>query len=314
MISARDEVFAELSTGRWQWRADVLDIRSHPVFRKLMLSRPRHLKGKAAVLAAPGGNTYYHWMFDVLPRLEVIRQCGIPLDSIDHFILNGRVRGFQEATLKHFNLLQNSIGLDEFPHVKSDVLIAPSLLGVSGEPYPWVLKFLRQSFLPKSYGARQAPGKRIYISRSKAAHRRLLNESEALEVLACYRFQSVCLEDIPFSEAVALFQNAEMVVGVHGAGLTNIVFCKAGTKVIEIFTPGVQPQMYAWISRLLQLDYRSFCPEPGVSSRGNEKKRDVKVDLRQLEALLNDSVRNVQCVSDDCRQPRVSAPGCSASA
>jgi len=36
-------------------------------------------------------------------------------------------------------------------------------------------------------------------------------------------------------EQIELFSNADVVIGTHGAGLANILFCKPNTKVIEIF-------------------------------------------------------------------------------
>ena len=31
-----------------------------------------------------------------------------------------------------------------------------------------------------------------------------------------------------------MFHNAECIVGLHGAGIVNVVFCKPGTKIIEL--------------------------------------------------------------------------------
>ena len=47
-------------------------------------------------------------------------------------------------------------------------------------------------------------------------------------------FISVRLHDMKFSEQVDLFHNAECVVGLHGGGFGNIVFCKPKTKIIEL--------------------------------------------------------------------------------
>ena len=42
------------------------------------------------------------------------------------------------------------------------------------------------------------------------------------------------LHEKNFRDQVNLFQNAECVVGLHGAGFGNIVFCKPKTKIIEL--------------------------------------------------------------------------------
>ena len=44
----------------------------------------------------------------------------------------------------------------------------------------------------------------------------------------------VKLHETNFREQVDLFHNAECIVGLHGAGFVNIVFCKPRTKIIEL--------------------------------------------------------------------------------
>ena len=53
-------------------------------------------------------------------------------------------------------------------------------------------------------------------------------------------FIAVKLHDTKFREQVDLFHNAGCIVGLHGGGFGNIVFCKPGTKIIELksFTTG----------------------------------------------------------------------------
>ena len=35
-------------------------------------------------------------------------------------------------------------------------------------------------------------------------------------------------------DQVKIFNNAEIIVGLHGAGFANLCFCKPGTKIIEL--------------------------------------------------------------------------------
>ena len=36
-------------------------------------------------------------------------------------------------------------------------------------------------------------------------------------------------------EQIKLFQGAQIIVAIHGAGLVNMIFSKPGTKVVELF-------------------------------------------------------------------------------
>jgi len=73
--------------------------------------------------------------------------------------------------------------------------------------------------------------KRFYIKRSDA---RLVNDDSMIELLRSMKFNIVILEELSLDAQVQLFTNADCVIGVHGAGLTNIIFCDDSTKIIEI--------------------------------------------------------------------------------
>ena len=94
---------------------------------------------------------------------------------------------------------------------------------------------MRNIILEKgAFTASQPPYKIIYISRRKARGRFILNE-EALEaMLAEFEAESVCLEDFSFKEQVTLMQRTRLLISIHGAGLTNMMFMQEGGTVIEI--------------------------------------------------------------------------------
>ena len=60
------------------------------------------------------------------------------------------------------------------------------------------------------------------------------NEAEIKKYLLKNNFILVKLHDIKFIDQVELFYNAECIVGLHGGGFANLVFCKPGTKVVEL--------------------------------------------------------------------------------
>jgi capsular polysaccharide biosynthesis protein len=59
---------------------------------------------------------------------------------------------------------------------------------------------------------------------------------------------------------IALFAAASVVVGPHGAGFSNLVFCKQGTRVVEVGWDAddlmEMDNMYMRLSVALGLDYR----------------------------------------------------------
>ena len=106
-----------------------------------------------------------------------------------------------------------------------------NFVGLADERYTHY-KFLRNLLLPSNCETKYI--KRIYISREDSIYRRILNEKEVMKHLELYGFQKISLTNIPLLEQFALFKNAEIIITVHGAALTNIIFCNQNTRVIEI--------------------------------------------------------------------------------
>lgn len=66
---------------------------------------------------------------------------------------------------------------------------------------------------------------------------------------------AVFLEQTSLSEQIALFSLADIVIAQHGAALANIVFCKPGTRVIEIAPLGFRTKCFPPLSNILKLDH-----------------------------------------------------------
>lgn len=260
-------------------------------FRRLLLP-PEKLKGRTAVLSAPSGRGYYHWMFDVLPRLELIRQSGIEWSKVDCFLVNDYITRFHIETLHLLGLIKRKIRSSHWhPYLKAEQLIVPSLVGNTGHIPRWACDFLRNNFIRQ--GAKiEKRSLRLYLSRGQVAHRRVTNEPEVTAILQRFGFTSILLEALPFCEQVALLNHASVVVAAHGAGLTNIVFCNPGTKIIEILSPNAVNIMYWTLCNQIGLDYGYLLAEgarpPDLEDR-YENSEDLKVDIHTLVNMLEAS-------------------------
>lgn len=68
------------------------------------------------------------------------------------------------------------------------------------------------------------------------------------------RFKSYMLENLPFEEQVKIFYNAKMIVCAHGAGMSNMFFCKPHTRIIEVTCNRKWP-FFNIISNILNLKH-----------------------------------------------------------
>lgn len=85
---------------------------------------------------------------------------------------------------------------------------------------------------------RTAPIRRLYVSRSSGlatrSGRRCLNEGELEAALSGLGVEIVHPDLLSVREQIALFSNAELIVGCSGAGMFNAVFSPGHARVIEI--------------------------------------------------------------------------------
>lgn len=96
---------------------------------------------------------------------------------------------------------------------------------------------------------------RIYVSRDDARWRKVENETEIVDSLRQRGFKRVVLADRSVREQAELFRRASIVVGSHGGGLTNLVFCEPGTKVLEFFPARAVNVCYWSLANIQDLDY-----------------------------------------------------------
>ena len=227
----------------------------HRIFDLEELPSLEKIHGKVAVLSVLSGNVYFHWVVDLLPRIEILRR-GINLEEIDWFLVNDYQQPFQQETLRILGIPEEKIlASDRHPYIQAEELVVPSYSSYLGWLQPWGVKFLREVFLKERIIEKSELPERIYISRGNARYRRVMNEPEVVEILSKFGFTCITPESMSLESQIATFAHAKIIVAPHGSGLTNIVFCNPETKVIELFSPNYLRYYYWHISQLLGLEH-----------------------------------------------------------
>jgi capsular polysaccharide biosynthesis protein len=243
------------------------------------------VRGDLTVIGERFAASYYHWLFHALGRLCYVEK-RYPLEKIQHFAVSHLDESFHRDTLQLLGIPQKKIlPMKEVLHVQPDALIVANWTGGFD---PTVAEWLRERFLSRLTPASIAGPKRIYVSRGRIGRRHIENETELLEVLRPLGFQTVFCEDLTFQEQMRLFHDAEVIVTPHGAGLSNLLFCRPGTKVIEIFNRGWRPEIFWQLSEAMGLDhYCLFAEEPAAADpKLAAQHRNILVSLDELRKLL----------------------------
>jgi hypothetical protein len=187
-------------------------------------------------------NSVFHWMCDVMPRIEAVkdlaRECVLILPSFYEY-------SYIHETLKAFKF-RGIYLLDDSSYVNCRELVVPGHITVSGQMRPENIRSMRSTLLdhfqPPSNGKFNYPN--IYVSRVKAKYRKVINEAEIIPILKRYHFEVICFEDHSIAEQVEMCYNANNIVSIHGANLTNVIFMQENKNVLELRKKGDEDNNY----------------------------------------------------------------------
>lgn len=275
-------------------------LEDHNLMGRFAIPSAERLPGTTAVLSAPGGNTYYHWLFDVLPRIEILCQGGVDLAAVDRFVVNSARHAFQRETLGLLGVGDDRLlSSDRHRHVVCDRMLLPSFPSVSDYMPRWACDFLVRSILEPALRARRAAAdggnaldgtpERLYVSRQRSGKRRIHNHDELEPVLARLGFTTIYPEEHSVAEQAVLFHGARVIFGVHGSALANLVFCRPGATLVELFDPHPARTISSYwvLSRQVGVTYRALLGCRAIESTAPV---DVRVDVAEAERVLEETV------------------------
>lgn len=206
----------------------------HPTnpLRLTHLPRPRRVAGSVAVLACFAGENYYHWFVSNLARLRLYEEAGITAETRFYVPVD---KPFQRESLRLLGIAADRI-VPARPqtHLQADRLLVSSVRDQQLSPED--CDFLHRR-LTGQLATELPADQRIVIMRRRAGRRSIVNQRALLQALTPLGFKPVWLERLPLAEQIELFYRAECVVGPHGAGLSNLLFCRPGAVVVEVGTP-----------------------------------------------------------------------------
>ena len=176
------------------------------------------------VIGSNPGNNYFSNLIHFLPRIFFENEKQIKIAV--HRNLSNKFRSFIEhlLILKNIDFTFTYLDDDFYKFENSKI---PQFLNTLTSIN--ILKSIKE-FIPK----KKSEFEKIYIRREDVNYRNILNEADLIDKLKKNGFKIVSTSQYEILDQINFFVNAKIVLSPYGSGLTNIVFCKPGTKVFEI--------------------------------------------------------------------------------
>lgn len=185
---------------------------------------------------------YFHWFADVLPKIFIAKDMNLNFE----IFIPGKLREkrFVKDSIKILGI-ENVRFIEKHTAVQFEHLFLPKHMERSGEFDERIVSTIRRKFCDYVSASRTGT-RQIYLSRRLASRRRVSNEDEIREFLNRNGFEVIETDYMPLAEQIRIFSECAVLVSLHGAGLTNMLFMPQSSTVVE-FRPsqGHLPDCYS---------------------------------------------------------------------
>ena len=210
---------------------------SCPIYLCDGLEPTARLSGVTLSLCSEWSENYGHLLFDALSRVSLFERSGYNWDDVSHVLVpNLSSEGRRSAAQLCGIPPEKMVALSTVSVVECEELIAPSFPGLRCNSPTWVGEYWRSK-------SPQVPQqrKRLFLSR-RGSRRTLIDEDALTPVLEAAGFETIVASDNGIRD---LLPQAEIIIGPHGAALTDVMFCHPGSVLIELTPSGhIEPYYY----------------------------------------------------------------------
>ena len=244
------------------------------------LPAPSHVLDHAVVLTQFKSEEYYHNLIENLPRLTLLPPALLhPDSSVPIVILAPRY----DTQLELFDWLQLRHRLLLLPTIDSwvqtrQVMVVPSH-GSCGSPNPRMLQAFRHMLhersgwmadaMPDMFTAHSVTAvKRVLWIQRITGYRSVTNDAELLgDLTAALPDAELTFHRsdarLSMREVAQLYYDADLVIGPHGAGLSNLLFSRPATVVIEFLPTREHPNTcFNFLAGVLSLEHIRLMTPP----------------------------------------------------
>lgn len=242
---------------------------------------------KVALLGQWYASNYFHWLTDVVGDYWLLNNSGFSQKEIDLYLSPGGDEKWQREIFSIIGIPEHKrVSIENVGILRGVDAIIPYRSKASATVIPtWISTALREElgFNVSS----NIEGRLLYLSRKDANRRKVVNDECISKPLKEKGFVEVQCGGMTFTEQQALFGCAETIVAAHGAALTNIIWCKKGTKIIDILPETKKSPCFNIISIQCELDYNPVWTKSIHNYRRQRNWDDIEITPSALRRIMD---------------------------
>lgn len=241
---------------------------------KAVLGNRKKLR-KAILFDGSLGINYFHLLSDVLHKLYVLKEH----TEIDCPVLVGQA----VWTKPFFQYLIQETPLSQYDWQQITQSIQVHELWIS-RPMPYARKHwlkTKSIFISENIPLRVT--KAIFINRSRTTTRHITNFQAVEPILKKFGVSIIDPGSMNVHEQAELYNSASHVIGIHGAGMANVVFCNhEKVKVLELCSNNRIGTQYYWLCTALGINWDMM-----LGSKA-EPDQSFELDIEAFEKRLTE--------------------------
>jgi capsular polysaccharide biosynthesis protein len=204
--------------------------------RRLDEAADEQFHGQTVFMAIHKFKNYYHWMAEIVPAIAGYQ---VYPGFADGILLLTSPQSIDDVMCQSIELATSGLPRARVHAAEPRPLALRHLVYSSLiQPLPgWsrFAGFVYDKMVKQVCPNRPKPFRKIFITRANAVRSPLGNEAELINLLARYDIEAIDPSTMTLVQQISIFQETLLVVGAHGAGLTNVVFLQPGAILYEIF-------------------------------------------------------------------------------
>lgn len=237
----------------WSLGLSRTEFQKKPRFIKFLRKQKIISVSKAISLRDTGEENYFHFFNDVLAKIFFLQSNGISFEGA-RIIVSKKL--WDKPYFQFY--LQRSGQFMSLPWIVQDDEYIKCDSAVFCKPLTHRIDIWQPMIRPLN--STRSGQRKIFLTRARNRLRFLENDLEIINICKQHGLEIVDADDLTNDQQIELFSNCRLIAGIHGAGLTNMVFRKAPCAVLEIFPPpdlGYLPFHYIMLAKMQGFEYQA---------------------------------------------------------